>query len=239
MKRVLLFLLLFPILLVAQPSKHFAEGRAQYDAGNYPQALEAFQSVDGVSAARDYNIGNTLMRLDRPDHALAYYRRAQWLDPSDPDLAANLARAVDLTGARVPSLPPLRRLSGFLTASQWQIAWVASCWLLAALGLSRRWIAPLRSSGPWLFPVLFLLTIGTAFGVWGSRPGPISTEGVLRGDTVTARFEPLDDATEHFSLPGGSVVQLTGESREWLRVMADEKTGWIPADQVWRLSELP
>ncbi|MDA3872743.1 MAG: tetratricopeptide repeat protein [Kiritimatiellae bacterium] len=214
----------------------FEQARALYDTGEFEQALAVYRSIPGHSAALDYNIGNTLMRLGRQPEAIAHYRRAQWLRPGDPDIQANLERAVTQTGAIVPPLPLYRRWAGILDAAHWQLAFIALCWLGAAFGLARRFSSRLHLAGAWVFPLLLVLLLLFGAGTWASRPDHFFDEGIVLGDSVTARFEPLPDATEHFSLPGGSVVTLVEQNRNWRKIRTEENSGWVPEESVWPLA---
>lgn len=234
MKRLCLLLLLCwaPI----QAEDPFEQARTHYDTGDFEQALAMYQSIPGHSAALDYNIGNTLMRLGRAPEAIAHYRRAQWMRPGDPDIQANLDRAVSQIGAMVPPIPLYRRWAGMLDPAHWQLAFISLCWLGAAFGLSRRFSPRLHLAGAWVFPLLFVFLLIFGAGTWASRPGHFFDEGIVLGDSVTARFEPLPDATEHFSLPGGSVVKLVEQNRNWRRIRTEDASGWVPEASVLPLT---
>lgn len=236
MKALLLLLSLLALPLFANPA--FDEACALYNQGKFAEALNSFQSISGQSAALDYNIGNTLMRMDRKSEAIAYYRRALWQSPGDPDIRANLERAAEQTGAQLPPLPFLRRHTGFLHAVQWQTLFIILCWILAGLGILRHKSAALQNASAWLFPLSAALIICSGTGVWASRPQAYYHEAVLNNSGVPVRFEPLPDATEHFSLPSGSVVTLLDQNRDWYRISAAEKQGWIPAGQLFVLKTL-
>jgi len=236
MKAVVSVLLFWALPVFAETA--FEEGRALYDQGNFAEALADFQSIEGQSAALDYNIGNTLMRLGRPQEAIAFYRKAQWQDVNDPDIVANMDMAITETDAVVPPLPLSRRLSGFLRPAQWQLGFIASCWLFAGLGIAGFRFSSIRESSAWTLPLVGLLLIGGAAGVWASRPSRSFHEAVLKDQSVTALFEPLPDSTEYFSLPGGSVVTLLDHSRNWYKISAAEKEGWVQQDQLIELKEL-
>lgn len=228
--------LLLLVCAFARAEDPFQQARGHYDAGEFEKALELYESIPGHSAALDYNAGNTLMRLGRVPEAIARYRRAHWLRPGDPDIQANLQRAVDQTGAIVPPLPLYRRRAGILDASRWQLGFISLCWLTAAYGLSRHFIPKLRSADAWVFPLLILLLAAFGAGTQAGRPGHFFKEGVVLGDSVTARFEPLPDATEHFSLPGGSVVKLLEQNRNWRRIQTEESIGWVPESRIQPLA---
>jgi len=237
MKIFILLLSFIPFNLF--PEASFTQARDHYDQGEFEEALTSFQSIEGTSAALDFNVANTLMRLNRTAEAIAYYRRAAWQQPGDPDIRANLEKAVDRVGVEYPVLPLSRRLSGFLSARQWQMCFLLTCWFLAGVGLLTRWVKPLRNLTVWIYPLLIALTVFSGFGVWASVPSQFGKEAIVKGDSVIARFSPLSDATEHFSLPEGSLVTLKENTRKWLRVQTGEQNGWVLEDEVVQLSELP
>jgi hypothetical protein len=78
----------------------------------------------------------------------------------------------------------------------------------------------------------------SAFGVWASLPSQFGQEAIVVGDSVVARFSPLSDATEHFSLPKGTLVTTQENTRNWLRVEVDQKKGWVLEGDLIRLSKL-
>ncbi len=63
------------------------QGSSHYKAGDYEQALAAYQQVD--SAESLYNQGNALARLQRMDEALEAYSKALEKDPNFADAKAN------------------------------------------------------------------------------------------------------------------------------------------------------
>ncbi|MGA0333725.1 MAG: SH3 domain-containing protein [Kiritimatiellia bacterium] len=216
----------------------FEEARSLYDQNQFASALERYLAIEGQSAPLDYNIGNTLMRLGRPQEAVAYYRRAQWQDPGDADIRANFDRAISETGAWVPPLPLPRRMTGILDAGEWQALFLISCWAVAGFGIAGLFFRQLRKLFLWILPLAGIWLFAGAAGVWFSRPSLYFQEAVLSDLTVTVHFEPLSDSTEHFSLPGGSVVQLIEKSRDWYKISAGDREGWVRENQVWLLKQL-
>jgi len=65
------------------------QGSAHYKAGNYEQALEAFQQQDSAQAL--YNQGNTLAKLQKLDEAIEAYNKAIAKDPQLQDAKDNKA----------------------------------------------------------------------------------------------------------------------------------------------------
>ncbi|MDO6567086.1 VWA domain-containing protein [Alteromonas sp. 1_MG-2023] len=63
------------------------QGAAHYKAGNYEQALAAYQQQSGIEGL--YNQGNTLARLGKLEEAIAKYDEVLKQDPNYQDAAAN------------------------------------------------------------------------------------------------------------------------------------------------------
>jgi hypothetical protein len=118
-------------------------------------------------------------------------------------------------------------MAAVLSPAAWQGIWFAACGLLAAIGILRRYSKALRAASAWLIPALVLGLLISLSGMWASRPSGIFREAVLRGKEVTARFEPLEDATARFALPGGSVVLLGESVRDWVEIHSAENRGWV------------
>ncbi|MCC5849542.1 MAG: hypothetical protein JJU29_15785 [Verrucomicrobia bacterium] len=241
MKKFALFLGL--ALLIFAPVRadwdaDWVTASAAYDNGEYAEAYALFSELRGdgkTSAALEYNLGNSALRMGRPDMAAGHYRLAQWLAPGDPDLRANYELAVDVLGAELAPLPFHRRASAFLPQRMWHNIWYLSLWTLALFGIARMKLDKIRDASPWVFPLLACLLIFSGWGVWASSPRPAQKEAVLLGEEITARFEPHENATAHFALPGGSVVRVEETTRQWTRIRANENIGWVPSDSLSRL----
>ena len=65
------------------------QGAAHYKAGNYEDALRAFEQVDGADAL--YNQGNALAKMGDLDAAIERYQQALSIDPGHKDAAENKA----------------------------------------------------------------------------------------------------------------------------------------------------
>jgi hypothetical protein len=206
-----------------------------FDEGDFEQAYQLFSELRTdirTSAALEFNLGNTAFRKGRIDLALAHYRRALWLSPHDPDLTANLNRALDATGAEWPELPLSRRLSTPLSHFAWNALWFVLLVLTAVYGCLTRLSPPLKHARAWVYPLAGTLLLTAFLGRWASSPQRMRHEGVLQGGSITARFEPVATSTEHFSLPGGSVVHIQDRARQWVRVRSNDASGWIHRDEL-------
>jgi Ca-activated chloride channel family protein len=66
-------------------------GVAEYRAGNYREAINAFAIIDSPQSW--YNQGNALMHLKKFAEAVAAYEKALQANPNSEDVQANLATA--------------------------------------------------------------------------------------------------------------------------------------------------
>lgn len=230
------------LLLIALGPLHadWTSAIEAFDQGQFEHAYERFDSLrtpNQTSAALEYNLGNAAFRMGRPDLALAHYRRAQWLTPSDPDLKANLNRAVDLLGAEWPDLPLSRRLSRALSYPAWSRLWFITLALTAAFGSLSILFIPLRNARAWVYPLCATALAISLWGRWAAAPERMRHEGVLQGEDVVARFEPVESSTRHFALPGGSVVHIEDHARQWVRIRSNDTSGWIPRENIIAIQE--
>lgn len=237
MKKILYLFSLCTLSLFAE--NFFETAESYYNQDDFEKALETYHQVVGHSAALDYNKANTLMRLGNTYEALAYYRRALWQKSGDADIRANLQQAAKLSEVEIPPLPILRQLTGFLSTRQWQATLIVICWLFAGWGLLCRWIKPLQKAKAWVYPLFVSAIALTSVGTWSTLPSRFEKEAVVGSKTVTARFEPLSDATEHFTLPGGTLVKAIDQNRNWVRIQVGDKNGWVLESDVLKLIELP
>ncbi len=206
-----------------------------FDQGDFEQAYERFLSLRTdrhTTPALEYNLGNSAFRQGRPDLALAHYRRALWLAPRDPDLTANLNRALDLTGAEWPELPLSRRITHPLSYAAWTGLWFVLLTASALYGALTRIFPPLHHARAWVYPLSLTLLLLALWGRWAASPERMRPEGVLQGGEIIARFEPVDSSTRHFSLPGGSVVRIQDHARQWVRIQSNDTSGWIRRDEI-------
>lgn len=227
-----LSLLLPPLSATAIDPAAWQAAREAFDAGEFSEAYAAFLALrDGrTSVALEHNLGNSAFRKGRPDLAVLHYRRALWLDPHDPDVRANLERAKDLLAAEIPPLPARRQAAGLLPPQIWRTAWFTLLWTTAIYGLLSMKLPRLAFSRPWVYPLLAAGLLTSGAGLYGSRLDPALTEAIITVPAVTARFEPLDTATQHFQLTAGAVVEKVDVSRNWVRIRSNDILGWIPAD---------
>lgn len=239
---------LFALLVLAGSARAqeeiLASGNQLYQQGDFTAALAAYQAVlDGgfESAALHYNLGNAYFKTGDLGRAILGWERARSLDPSDPDVLANLSLARSLTA---DAIEPLPRFWLFSAAALWVdllargllIAVVAAAWVAVAVGLvvrilSRREDA--RRVGTWAAVVggAVVLVFGTNLFVRELGIGR-AERGVILADAVPVRSAPADeDDLTLFEIHEGTLVRVDQRAGAWVEVvLEDGKVGWVPAE---------
>lgn len=84
------FLLL--TILAVSPIDSYNQGNKYYEAGNYPAAIDEYQTALKSVSSSDiyYNLGNAYFKNGRIGQAIISYRRGRFLNPRDADITNNL-----------------------------------------------------------------------------------------------------------------------------------------------------
>jgi hypothetical protein len=219
----------------------FRQGNAQYQAGRYETALEAYQKILDAgfeSGALYFNMGNCCYKLGRIGRAVLYYERAAKRMPSDEDLKANLALANLAALDRIEAQPeffPLEaaRFLVHLVPRSTLVLLVLVFYVLTVgflivrlLGRRPFW----RSAG-----FRGAVAAASALAVCGLllagriRMDKTTREAVVLASKTDARSEPGEQGgIEVFSLHEGAKVRLDRESGEWIEIiLPDRKVGWV------------
>lgn len=246
-------LVLPPFSATAQPDsldRVFRSGNEAYQAGQYAESIEAYQSVIAAgyaSAELYYNLGNAYFRAGEIGQAIRYYEKARRLRPGDPRLQHNLEQARErVRGAGTAvSVPGWRR---WMASGSPLVLWAVALALLTAAGA----VAVVRSGrsasvSPWRHPAVGgLVAAGLVVGA-----GAMALSSLQHADpraVVVARNAPIrldpQQAAIDTSLSEGSLVRLipspasfpSGEDSSWTRIrLPDGSTGWVPTDSLGRI----
>ena len=233
-----LFLALITLRAVADGPPSAVEAEQLYQAGHFEEAAKIYQGMLDItpdSAPIQYNLGNCMLRQGKIGEATLAYRRAQWLDPSDADIEANLRFVQDR--AHVIAAPPpsfARRLLHSISPGVWISACIIAWWGgLSGLAIAR-W-RKRRLSPAWIVLPATVLFFGLFAIILHLSPGG-SNEAVTLQPSI-ARFSPIESAEPHFQLSPGAVVRM--ENRQgvsgWMQIRSEDKTGWVPSDHMARV----
>jgi tetratricopeptide (TPR) repeat protein len=205
-----------------------------FAGGQYAAATAGYQAVlekNGYSAPVLFDLGNSYYREGDLAQAILAYERAQWLAPSDPDIAANLRQAQKQAGISASEPGWSEKITGVLNASEW--AWIAcGAWTVIWLSRLARW---LWSSRRGLFFATsaagVLVLIAAIAAVWVSS-GELR-RAVVVDKNAAVLISPFPAAQAVFSPTPGEVVSVQKSYDDYLLV-ADEggRSGWIAKGQI-------
>jgi hypothetical protein len=181
----------------------------------------------GYSAPALYNLANAYARAGKPGLAVLNYERAKLLDPSDPDVDANLRHVREASGFPPKSRNALDRVTGI--ASPRILAWVGVLGLLIAgvSALARRRYPRHRFKllAATLVGISVLgVTIANAIALW-----PIMHEAVVIAHAAPVRASPVPIEEAHFELPEATIVRMSDVHDGFALVQTQEgRSGWVP-----------
>jgi hypothetical protein len=229
------------VLSVAMtPVQAYNDGNRLYAHKDYAGAVVAYEQAlkAGPNAAVEYNLGNACFKSGAVGRAILNYRRAHYLTPRDPDVAANLAFARSYRVDKVLTVPSpfARGLDAvFHRLSQREADLLGAFGgLLAALALAvwivRRWTAFAFVAAAIVALALFGFLTGRVWqGEIDDHPAVVIVPELdaLSGPSEEAKqILLLHDGTEvriRETRAGYSLVQLPGGSGGWIRKDAVER----------------
>jgi len=241
-------LLLAGVVSLAQsvsPAEAMRAGNQSYEAGQYQEAIDIYESMVAAGiqdSALFYNLGNAYFKRGDLGRAILNYRKAQFLDPRDGDIVANLtiARAQTLDRLEADDNPLANLVE---LAEEWLTLTEAAVlalilWLLISLCLivailSRRF----RRASLWtagvvgLFLIVGLLSMANRYYVRQTSPPAVLVAPEV---DVTSGPGGADQYLVEFNLHAGAEVQLLESRPDWRRIAlpGNDFQGWVPADSV-------
>ncbi len=235
-------------LLAQQPSPTgmMAMANGSYERGEYAEAIQQYESMLAKGyedAAIYYNLGNAYLETGDVGRAILSYLRARRLSPRDPDIAANLDLALDMTVDRieadrdtlVESASHLARM--WVTPSELGLAGLL-LWVLSGTAISvltvwrvfplRRLVGALAALGTVAAATLLLLLVTMTYA------NPYDSTGVVTVAAVEVVGGPGPQYPEEFALHSGAQVRVAESRHGWLRIElpGGELQGWVPAHAV-------
>lgn len=219
------------------PRELFARANRFYEAGNYQEALSAYDALvrKGFRGCNlYYNLGNTYFKLDDKGHAILFYEKARKLKPRDQDVASNLEYALSLIEDKIEPRPRswiLERWGaavGYFTLGEIVSSAAITYWMLCAALVVfmyvRSWRKPLLRVVGALVLVLAVMAAGAFSRVWMSG----QEEAVILSKEAKVRYGPSDKDVTAFVLHEGAVVEIENRKGAWYQVsLPDGKAGWV------------
>lgn len=219
------------------PRELFARANRLYEAGNYEEALAAYNALvrrGFRSGNLYYNLGNTHFKLDDTGKAILFYKKALKLKPRDQDLKSNLEYALSLIEDRIEPRPRSwlvegwSRAVGYFTLHELiaSAAWVY--WLLCAVMIIFIYARPWRRFLLRIAGVILLIFAVMVAGAFSRAWLEGQEEAVIIAKEAKVRYGPSDKDVVAFVLHEGAVVEVENRKSNWYQVsLPDGKAGWL------------
>jgi tetratricopeptide (TPR) repeat protein len=221
------------------PRELFARANRLYEAGDYAEALSAYEALvkKGYRGGNlYYNLGNAYFKLDDKGRAILFYEKALKLKPRDQDVASNLEYALSFIEDRIEPAPRswfVERWSaavGYFTLGEIISSAAVTYWLLCAalviLLYARAWRRPLVRIVGVLILVLAVMISGAFYRAWMLG----QAGAVVISKEARVRYGPSDKDVTAFVLHEGAVVEIENRKGDWYQVsLPDGKAGWVEA----------
>jgi tetratricopeptide (TPR) repeat protein len=207
---------------------YFAQGKAAYQNGQFPEAAQAFQKSAEArpSTGAFLNLGLAEWQRGHAGAAILAWEKARWLDPFEPRAADNLKFARQAAQVAEPQLKWFEAASAWLPLDAW--VWLAGggLWLAAgALVLPRIFRRRKTGGQQWLaaFGVaVFAFCLTANFGVV-SR----TNTGFVTGKNVPLRLTPTRAAESLGTLADGEPARVLRTRGDYYFIRTAGEAGWV------------
>ncbi len=242
---LLLFILLLPKVLFAQPDALWEQANQAYISENYPQAISLYDSLENqgfASAKLFYNRGNAHFKEGQIGPAILYYNKAQRLDPGNADIRHNLLIANAQVRDRIDAVPEFflktwMRQAMYRLGSDGWAAWSLVFFVLALAAMLLYLLSnklTIRKIGFYSAILALLLSIGAlTFAAIQRQKILYPDEAIVILSAAPVKSEPTASGRDVFVLHEGTKVRLVGELSGWREiVLPDGNQGWIEAASI-------
>ncbi|MFO7721367.1 MAG: tetratricopeptide repeat protein [Gillisia sp.] len=239
------FLMLCCIPLMAQNEALFEKANADYNEGNYQEALENYQQIlsnGETSAALYFNLANTHYKLNNIAPSVYYYEKALQLKPKDEDIRNNLEFARKMVIDDIEEVPEtglakmVKNTISKLSFDGW--AWMAIiCSVIFAIFFLLYYFSAGTKFKRLFFGVsiLFLIvsigSVGFAYQQQASIQN--SQYAIIFAEEVPVRSEPNLRSDELFLLHEGTKLKVLETFQDWIKLeLSSGAQGWITKNEV-------
>jgi len=219
----------------------FFRANNSYREKKYDDAIQDYEKLISAglrSANIFYNLGNAYLRTGTRGKAILYYERALRICPRDADIRSNLDFARNLVegdaGQNIGRWyeKALFFLRGFLSTNEISF-FVCTLYfgvmIFLALGVYFR--AQRKLFYYFAAVICAILIIALPSFINSVYESGFQEKAVIMVERTSVRFEPNDDATVHFELYEGTVIQITRSREDWCQIKRqDGKMGWLKSD---------
>jgi tetratricopeptide (TPR) repeat protein len=218
----------------------FKKGNQLYEKGMYDEAIKEYSILLDQGFDSDnlyFNLGNSYFKKGELGRAILNYERAKRSIPDDSDLKSNLSFAMSKIENTSPQTASqaIEKIIGIFTKLTINGLTIMVSIVYAGIILiltSSIFIQAIRKYRMIGISILSLVLVSGAFSLY-SRVSVLDNEAIVISKNAEAKFEPLDNATTHFTLYEGMKIYLLEAKDNWIKIKRpDGKSGWIKKDSV-------
>ncbi|MCB0176736.1 MAG: tetratricopeptide repeat protein [Anaerolineae bacterium] len=226
------------------PTEAMTAGNQSYEAGNYAQAVEIYETMVAAGIQDStlyYNLGNAYFKQGQLGKAILNYRRAYRLDPRDVDNNVNLALARSQALDKLDTANDgavtnfVKAAEDWLTLDEASMLALGLWLLLCGLAIVAILLPRFRQVSLWAMAVvgLFLIVglISIANRLYNDYAYP---PAVVVAEQVSVMSGPggADQYVVEFDLHTGAEVTQLESHDNWRRVSlpGHDFQGWVSAD---------
>lgn len=215
--------------------------------GNYTEAIDAYEAILAAGHESEglyYNLGYSYFKAGSLGKAILNFERAKRLDPSDPDVAANLELAYSLTDKmETVDVPVIDRVWNSITDAFSSDGWAWMFVLLFFLALAG--VAAflfldsvaLRKAGFFSAIVLMVLAIvSVSVSISKKSEALDSSCAIIMSSSTDLTTSPDKNGVRMTVLHEGTAVTILDELGEWIEVrLRDGNVGWLKTSDVEKI----
>ena len=243
MKRILIIVILLTsfISVKSQDATQVLDSASiAFNSGDFKKALNKYEQLlnQGYSsAALFYNLGNTHYRLKNIPESILFYEKAMKLDPSDEDIAFNLAIANQRVVDKIEEIPDsfiataYKSIRNVLTLDGWTMlnliavltAFLAfSLYLLIASSFGKQAGFIIGTTA------IIVLIFGSIMGQSSFNVVSNENSAIVFETNVTIMSGPNNSTTELFGIHSGTKVLILEAANDWYKIkLANGSIGWL------------
>ncbi|MEZ4857465.1 MAG: tetratricopeptide repeat protein [Flavobacteriaceae bacterium] len=247
-KLVFLLFLLISVLGKTQNNALFEQGKEQYKAEKYQEAITHWMKIlsNGEhSSALYFNIANAHYKLNQIGPSVYYYEKALQLSPNDSEIKNNLAFAQNATVDAIEPLPQTlfakwdHTLSKTLSFNGWAWVTVIALIMFMFLFLGYYFSQATRKKrmlfiGSLISTCIIIMGLVMAFRTFHKVEN--KREAIVYVEVVEVKNGPRMSDETAFKLHEGTKVSILETEDNWAKILlVDGKDGWIPFEDIKEL----
>lgn len=249
MKRIILFLIIFGIILsstglLAQGADEvYKKANLSYENEDYEKAISLYEvliKMDRVSPEVFYNLGNSFFKLKKIGMAILNYERALRIAPADRDIRLNLklSQAMTLDKINTPERGFILNIILFLydilninelTALVSIFYFIIILLLILAIFIVRK--RKIIFYNVAVFGAVLVILL--AFLAVKIQNECMTKSAIIIAEKVDVRSGPKEDYIVQFSLHEGTKIRIIDQRQDWYSVeLSKDLKGWLPKASV-------